>query len=36
MLNPARHGHDAVVSEHVAVEGIEGGIVDVGDQHALA
>ena len=36
MLNPARHGHGAVVREHVAVEGIERGIVDVGDQHALA
>ena len=36
MLHAARHGDDAVVREHVAVEGIEGGIVDVGDQHALA
>ena len=34
--NPAGHGHGAVVSEHVAIEGVERGIVDVGDQHALA
>jgi hypothetical protein len=36
MLNSARHRHRAVVSQEVAVEGIEGGIIDVGNQHALA
>ena len=36
ILNAARHGHRAVVREHIAIEGIEGGIVNVGDEHALA
>ena len=36
VLNSARHGHGAVVGEHVAVEGIKRGVIDVGDQHALA
>ena len=34
--DPARQRGDAVVREHVAVEGIERGLVDVGPQHALA
>ena len=36
ILNATRHGNRAVVREHVAVERIESGIVDVGDEHALA
>jgi hypothetical protein len=35
ILNATLHGHRAVVREHIAIE-IEGGIVDVGDEHALA
>ena len=34
--DPARHGHHAVVGEHIAVERIERGIVDVGREHAFA
>ncbi len=30
------HGHGAVVSQHIAIEGIQGGIVNIGDQHAFA
>src|SRR5208282_726525 len=36
ILNPARHGDRAVVGEHVAVERIECGIVNVSDEHAFA
>ena len=36
IVHPAGHGDGAVVRPHVAVEGMEGGIVNVGDQHALA
>ena len=36
ILNAARHGDGTVVCEHVAVQRIERGIVDVGDEHALA
>jgi hypothetical protein len=36
ILDPTRHGDCAVVCEHIAVEGIERGIVDVGDENALA
>ena len=34
--DPARHGDRAVVRQHIAVQRIERGIVDVGDEHALA
>ena len=34
--NAARHGDGAVVREHVAIERIERGIVDVGNEHAFA
>jgi hypothetical protein len=34
--DPARQGDDAIMSQHVAVEGIERGIVDVWREHALA
>ena len=36
ILNAARHGHRAVVREHITIEGIQSGIVKVGDEHALA
>src|SRR5437868_2107116 len=36
ILDPARESQCAVVGQHVPVEGIERGIVDVRDQHALA
>ncbi len=36
ILNPARHGDRAVVRQHVAIKRIESGIVNVGDEHALA
>jgi hypothetical protein len=35
ILDAAGHGHRAVVREHIAIEGIESGIVNVGDEHAL-
>ena len=36
ILNATWHGHRAVVRQDVAIEGIERGIVKVGDEHALA
>jgi len=36
ILYPARHSDRAVVREHVAIKRIERGIVNVGDEHALA
>ena len=36
ILDAAGHGHRAVVGEHVAVKKIQNGIVNVGDEHALA
>jgi hypothetical protein len=36
ILNAARHGHRAVVREHIAIERVQSGIVNVGDEHALA
>jgi hypothetical protein len=36
ILNPARHGDRAVVREHVAIEWIESGMINVGDEHTLA
>ena len=36
ILNAARHGHRAVVRQHVPIEGIESRIVNVGDEHAFA
>ena len=36
IADAARQGDDAVVREHVAIERIERGVVDVGRQHALA
>jgi hypothetical protein len=35
-LNATRHGDRAIVGEHIAVERIKSGIVDVGDEHAFA
>src|SRR5579859_183068 len=36
VLDATRHGDRAVMREHVAIERIESGIVDVGDEHAFA
>jgi hypothetical protein len=36
ILNAARHGHRAVVREHVAIKRIQRGIVNVGDEHTFA
>jgi hypothetical protein len=36
ILNATRHGDRAVMREHVAIEGIESGIVNVGDEHTFA
>ena len=36
ILDATRHGNGTVVGEHVTVERIQGGVVDVGDEHALA
>jgi hypothetical protein len=36
IFNPARHGHDAVVGEHIPKEWIESGIVDVRYDDSLA
>jgi hypothetical protein len=36
ILNAAGHGHRAVVRQHVAIERIQSGIVNVRDEHALA
>jgi len=35
ILNATGHGHGTVVREHIAIEGIERGIVNVGGQHTL-
>jgi hypothetical protein len=36
IFNPAGHGHDAVVCEHIPKEWIESGIVDVRYDDSLA
>jgi len=36
ILHSARHSYCAVMRQHVAIEGIEDGIVKVGNEHALA
>ena len=36
ILNPARHGDGAIVRQHVTIERIESGIVNVGDEYAFA
>ncbi len=36
IFDPARQGHCTVVGEDVAIEWIQRGIVDVGDEHAFA
>ena len=36
IFDPARHGHDAVVCEHIPKQWIESGIVDVRSDDALA
>jgi hypothetical protein len=36
ILDPARQGDRAIVRQHVAIEWIQSGIVDVGDEHAFA
>src|SRR5438445_8418866 len=36
IFDPARQGDHAVVGEDVAIEWIQSGIVDVGDEHAFA
>ena len=36
IFDPARQSDSAVVSQHVAIEWIQSGIVDVGDEHAFA
>jgi hypothetical protein len=33
--DPARQRHHAIVSEHIAKQWIDGGIVDVGKQHTF-
>jgi hypothetical protein len=35
IFDPARQRHHAVVSKHIAKQWIDGGIVDVGNQHAF-
>ena len=35
VLNPAGHGDRAVMLQHVAVERVERGIVNIGREHAL-
>ena len=35
IADAARERHDAVVHEHIAIQRIERGIVDVGREHAL-
>ncbi len=36
IADATREGHDAVVREHVPIEGIERGVVDVGGEDAFA
>ncbi len=36
ILDPAGEGDRTVMSEHVAIEGIERGVVDVGNEYAFA
>jgi hypothetical protein len=36
ILNPTGHGDRAVVREHVAIQRIQRGIVDIGNKHAFA
>jgi hypothetical protein len=36
ILDSARHGHRAVVREHVTIKRIEGGIVNIGNEYAFA
>ena len=36
IFNPAGHGHDAVVCQHIPKEWIESRVVDVSDDYALA
>src|SRR5215813_15210638 len=35
ILDPTRQGHGPIVGEHVAIEWVQAGIVDVGDEHAF-
>jgi|SRR5579862_4265624 len=35
ILDPAQQSDTAIVSQHVAIEGIQSGIVDVGDKYAF-
>src|SRR5262249_47287638 len=35
ILDPARQGHRTVVGEHIAIERVQGGIVDVGFEVAI-
>ena len=36
ILDPAGQGDHTVMGEHVAIEGIERGVIDVGNQYAFA
>jgi hypothetical protein len=36
ILNPAGHGHDTVVREHIPKEWIESGIVNIRKDHSFA
>src|SRR5215469_1674663 len=35
ILDPARQGHRSVVAEYIAIERIQGGLVDIRDQHTF-
>jgi len=35
ILDPAGEGDRTIMGEHVAIERIEGGVVDVGNQHTF-
>ena len=36
MPDALRQGHSTVILEHIAVQGVELGVVDVGGEHAIA
>ena len=35
VLDPTRQGHGTVVGEYIAVERVQAGIIDVGNEHAF-
>jgi hypothetical protein len=34
-LDPARQGHCSIVGEHVAIERVQSGVADIGDEHTV-